>query len=139
MHNISAYDSAFGYPGRNGKSTAFKTPPGRYRTDGYATDWLNQATVVPFLRSLAPSKLLVDTEVHTFSAMKCAFVQRTMHGFASTPSLAVSCAGAFEGRHLTRERVHVRVTCLLCPGGGTRSRMTTRCAPHSRAASSPQP
>ena len=82
MHNISAYDSAFGYPGRNGKSTAFKTPPGRYRTDGYATDWLNQATVVPFLRSLAPSKLLVDTEVHTFSAMKCAFVQRTMHGFS---------------------------------------------------------
>ena len=70
LHNVSAYDSGFGYPLGDGESDAFKSKTSRYRTSSYSSDWLNQAIVVPFLRTTAPSKLLLDTELHTFSAFK---------------------------------------------------------------------
>ena len=70
LHNISAFDSQFGYPGPNGEQAAFKSATTTYRTDGYSSDWLNQLVVLPFMTSAAPGKLLLDTELHTLSAMR---------------------------------------------------------------------
>lgn len=42
-HNISAYDSGFGFGGPGSTQDGFKTPPSAfYSTSSYSSDWLNQ-------------------------------------------------------------------------------------------------
>ena len=36
LHNITAYDSNFGFPGERGLQHGFKSPPASYSTAGYA-------------------------------------------------------------------------------------------------------
>jgi hypothetical protein len=42
LHNVTAYDSDWGWPGELGRPSSFKSWPYWYSTDGYSSDWLNQ-------------------------------------------------------------------------------------------------